>query len=82
MPSNIIQLNGMHVPKPMRGRGVSSALAKEVLNHMSQKDVWLDVRCPVTTHYLSNNQSANHVRQLVHPLNKERTKTRVMSSSM
>ena len=57
----------MHVPKEMRGRGVSSALARETLNHLSEQNKWIDVRCPITKHYIHNNQYANYVRQLVKP---------------
>lgn len=74
---NIVQLDDMHVPKPMKGRGVSSALAREVLNHMAEKNVWMDVRCPITNHYIKTNPSANYVRQLVNPLKLERSKTAV-----
>lgn len=65
---NIIQLDSMHVPKEMKGRGVSSALAREVLNYMTDQHMWIDVRCPITKSYIKNNQYAQYVRQMVQPL--------------
>ena len=50
----------------MRGRGVSTALAREVLNFLSDHK-WMDVRCPVTREYVKQNAYAQYVRQMVNP---------------
>lgn len=65
----------MHVPQSMRGHGISSALAKEVLNHMTRRNIWVDVKCPITKHYIQQNQYAQYVRSMVNPVSVKRCKT-------
>lgn len=70
-----IEIEGMHVPPSMRGHGVSSALARETLKHMSRQNVWVDVKCPITQHYIKENQCADYVRSMVNPIALKRSKT-------
>jgi len=63
----LVRVDGMHVPENMRGRGVSCALAREALQHLTQQNMWIDVRCPVTRKYIHDNQYAQYVRQMVRP---------------
>lgn len=71
----MVQLERMHVPEAMRGRGVSSALAREVLNHMTQNNVYVDIKCPITQHYIKHNQSAQYVRSMVEPRSLKQNKS-------
>ena len=71
----MIEIDGMHVPPSMRGQGVSSALAREALNHITQRNIYVDVKCPITKHYIKENQYAQYVRSMVNPVSLKRSKT-------
>lgn len=73
---DVVQIDGMHVPQTMKGRGVSNVLAREMLDHMTSQNIYVDVHCPVTREYIRNNQYAQYVRSMVNPnILKQRCKT-------
>jgi len=63
---DVVRLDGMSVPDSMRGRGIRPLLSREVLNHFTQQDKYIDIRCPVTRGFVEKNRYAQYIRNLAY----------------